>query len=408
LKSTFKKLYHLLPWSRLSPAAQRGLWAHALQYQAVAVGSLYVGVYLFRLSNGYAAPAWHSLCSYFMVPVGYAMAAAVTRMRGPGFAMRLGLLVYALFQAIILCLGDQAVVWAGSLGLLWGIGNGLYWQAWVLLIMDLSTEGADRDTMMGGNQGVYFLANLTGAPLAGWFLGRFIGTQGYPWAFGLSLILFAASAWVSLPLKGKIHPGSNAVRRLLIIRKPRGWKPLLFSAGLMGVSSVAMLFLPMLLAYDVGRNEGLGGLYAFGSAVVGFSGTWAFSRFSKPESRGSILIGAALTVLCCTLPLAYHRSLGLVMLYGLGMAVALSLFNVPIFATHIRVVQSNPHFAYHRADAMFIREWTLMLGRALACGTVLWGVSSLNSQGLTWLLVGVALTPLLNYLVMRRYVSGPV
>jgi len=153
--------------------------------------------------------------------------------------------------------------------------------------MDLSTEGADRDTMMGGNQGVYFLANLTAAPLAGLFLARFVGTGGYPWAFGLSLILFAASIWVSLPLQGKIHPGSSAVRRLLVIRKPRGWKPLLFSAGLMGVSSVAMLFLPMILAYDVGKSEGLGGLYALGSAVVGFSGTWAFSHFSKPISEAA-------------------------------------------------------------------------------------------------------------------------
>jgi len=78
------------------------------------------------------------------------------------------------------------------------------------------------------------------------------------------------------------------------------------------------------------------------------------------------------TVVCCTLPLATHRSLPLVMLYGLGQAVALSLFNVPIFATHLRVVQSNPHFAYRRADAMYLREWPLMLGRswpaARSCG----------------------------------------
>lgn len=395
-----------LPWSSLNSRARRGLLAHALHWQAVCVGQLYVGVYLFRLSHGYAAPAWHALCSYATVPLGSALGAALTRRWGPGASVRAGLFVYAAFQAAILALGDGAVDWAGSLGLWWGLGVGLYWQGWVLLMMDFSTEGSDRDTMMGGNQAASFFASLTAAPLAGYFLGRALGTAGYPWAFGLSFIFFAGAAWLTLPLKGTSHPQDSALRQLLAGPKPPGWIACMFSSVLMGVMTVGNLFLPMLLAYAVGKDEGLGGLYAFATALVGFTGSWAISRLGHPERRSSFLLGAALAVLVFSLPLALHRSLALVMLYGVGMALSLALFNVPLFAAHIRIIEGGALFARHRADAMALREGAIAVGRCGASAVVLWGVHDLASTGLTCLLVGVALTPLLNYLVMHRHLNA--
>jgi len=41
-----------------------------------------------------------------------------------------GLGVYSAYQALILWLGVGAAPWAAPLGALWGLGVGLYWQAW--------------------------------------------------------------------------------------------------------------------------------------------------------------------------------------------------------------------------------------------------------------------------------------
>ncbi len=394
-----------LPWLKLQAPARRALTVHALHWQAVAIGQLYVGVYLYRLSHGYALPAWHAFWSYLTVPLGSALGASLTRRWGPGAALQAGLFVYASFQAVILGLGDHAVAWAGSLGAWWGVGVGLYWQAWTLSMMDLTIEGNDRDVIMGGDQAVYFFANFTAAPLAGWFLGSFSGTAGYPWAFGLSLLLFSAAAWLSRSLEGKAHPGHSSLLRLLRVRKPVGWNACMLSAVLMGVMTVGTLFLPMLLAYDVGKGEGMGGLYALATALLGFAATWAISRFGHPERRGGFLLFAAATVALLTLPLAWHRSLALVMLYGMAMAVSLSWFNVPLFAAHLRLIEADRHFGHRRAEAIYIREIFIAVGRCCASAVVVWGVVDISSRGLTWLLVGVAFTPLLNYLVMRRYLS---
>jgi YQGE family putative transporter len=392
-----------LPWSDLSPQAKRGLLTHALHWQAVQVGQLYVSVFLFRLSHGYALPALHAICQYALIPPGYWLAAVMTRRWGAATSLRTGLTVYAIYQACILALGPGAAAWAGPLGALWGLGVGLYWQAWVLLIIDYSRDGHDRDAMLGSNQALYFLANFTGAPVAGLFLARFSGTTGYPWAFGAALLLFAAAWTVSLGLKGQPHHGAGAVRRLLKVRKPKGWNASMLSTVFMGLMNVGALFLPMLLAYESGGSEGYGGVYAALTALAGFVASALVGRWGHPERRGGWLFWSACSVAVLVFPLALHRAYGLVLLYGLGTAIAMSAFNVPLFATQISIMESEPRFRHRRADAMFIREWPLALGRCIACGTILFFVQDMRSFALGALLSFLALCPLMNYATLRPW-----
>lgn len=395
-----------LPWSRLSSPARRGLLAHALHWQAVQIGQLYVAVYLFRMGHGYGLPALHALCSYLLVPLGYWAAAFLARAKGAGHGYRLGVGIYAAYQALVLALGPAAAAWAAPLGALWGLGVGAYWQSWVLLMVDLSDEGRDRDAMLAANQAVFFLASFTGAPLAGWFLAHFNGTGGYPFAFGASLALFCAAWLVSRPLRTRPQHGGSAVLRLLSVRKPQGWNAMLLSALLMGFLSVGTMFLPMLIAYEAGGSEGWGGNYAAFTALAGFGVTILLARTGHPEKRGGFVLRAGLLVTALILPLVFSRHYSLVLLYGLGMAVAASAFNVPLFAAHIRVVEADPRFCHRRADALFLREIPLNVGRVLACAIVLWGVKDLHSRALSLLLVLLALTPLLNYAVLRPWLDG--
>ncbi len=395
-----------LPWTRLSGPAKRALLVHALHWQAVQIGNLYVGVFLFRASQTYALPAWHAFCSYLAIPVGYWIAGLLTRRHGPGASLRLGLAVYGIFQAAIFLLGPDAVHWAGSLGFFWGLGVGLYWQAWVLLMVDISEEGSDRDAVLGSNQAVYFLATFTGAPLAGWFLSRADGTQGYPYVFGIGFTLFVLAWIVSLPLLGKPQHGSSSLKRLLIARKPAGWNAGIVTALLMGAMSVGTMFLPMLMSYQSGGGEGHGGLYAALTAMGGFLASWMVAHLGHPERRKGFLLWSAVAFFVAALPMALTRSYGILVIYGLGSAMAMSVFNIPLFAAQIRIVESNPRFKHRRADAMLLREIPLNVGRALACAVVLWGVTDLSSPALGPLFGVLAFIPFINYFIMRRYLGG--
>lgn len=397
----------LAGFRRLSPAAKRGLLTHLLQWQALQIGSLYVGVYLFKLGHGFRLPAWYALWNYVGVPIGYWLAANGTRRWGPGASLRLGLVAFALTQGLILALGGQAGDWAMPLGLMWGLGIGLYWQAWVLLIVDLSDEGSDRDLMLGANQASYFVASLTGAPLAGLYLAWAGGTRGYPVVFGTGLALFLASWLVSLPLRGKPQHGASALGRLIKARKPVGWTPGLITSFLAGVLSVGAMFLPLLMSVDMGGNERQGGGYTALNAVAGLLASLAVTRLGHPERRQGFIFWSALAAAALTLPLVFVRSWDLVLVYGLGMAVVQSLFNVPVFAAQISIIESSPRFLHRRADAMLLREIPLNVGRCCACAVVLWGVSDSRSPAMTALLFVLAVAPLTSYALLRQRLKAP-
>lgn len=394
-------------WGRLSPPARRGLLVHALQWQAVQVGSLFTSVYLFRLGGGYRLPALYALFSYAAVPAGYWLAAHLARTRGSGAALRSGLAVFALAQALVLGLGTGAADWVLPLGLLWGLGVGLYWQAWVLLIVDLTDEHEDRDRMLGANQACYFIAGLSGVPLAGAWITWAGGTRGYGAVFAAVLALFVAAWWLSLPLAGRPQHGSSALGRLLRARKPAGWAAGMWSAVATGLLSVGSQFLPMLLSYDVGGDEGHGGVYTAFTAFAGFVTASLVARLGHPERRGALVGWSALAVCLLTLPLALLRSYSMVLVYGLGMAVSMSVYNMPLFAAQIRIIEADRHFRHRRGDALFLRELPLAAGRITACAAVLWGAAWRGGAGMSVLLGVLAATPLLCYAVLRDHLSGP-
>jgi hypothetical protein len=162
----------------------------------------------------------------------------------------------------------------------------------------------------------------------------------------------------------------------------------------------------MLISFETGGNEGHGGNYTALNAAAGFVASYYVARLGHPERRAGFLFWSALAVALFTLPLALERGYGVTLLYGFGMAVAMSVFNVPLFAAHIRIIESNPRFAHRRADAMLLREAPLNLGRALAACVVLWGVEGLESRLLSLLLLAMAFAPLLNFALMRRHLKA--
>ncbi|WP_460907293.1 hypothetical protein, partial [Staphylococcus aureus] len=93
-----------------------------------------------------------------------------------------------------------------------------------------------------------------------------------------------------------------------------------------------------LITFETGGSEGKSGAYAARTAVAGFAAAMLVARLGHPERRGGFLRWSAVAVAALTLPLAFDRSYGLVMLYGLGMAMAMSVFNVPLFAAQIRII----------------------------------------------------------------------
>jgi YQGE family putative transporter len=390
------------PWHGLDPSARRGLLAHALFWQAMAMAFQFINIYVFRLSQGYAKPALYQIWSNATIPLGFALGAWIARRRSGVASFRGGLIMYQVFLVTVLILRERCVDWLFLLGLISGIATGLYWQGWTLILLEV--EDSNRDSMMGTSQWVYFVAYLTGAPLAGWFLSRFAGLEGYTYIY-IAATLMLALAWrVSLPLKTKRLHGAGAFKRLLKARKPRGWNAFLLSSGLAGLMSVSVMFLTILVSYEAKGNETGTGSYNVLNAGCGFLAAWGMARLGKPNNRRWLLMAGALVSLLATLPLVFDRSFLMILLYGAGMAISLSFYSVPLFSTHLRIIDKSPRFRARRADVLTMREIMIDGGRIVGNLFILLAVHNIDSSGLSWFFVAIAVLPLLNAWLMRDFV----
>ncbi len=392
-----------MPWHGLDMQARRGLLAHALYWQAAAIAFQFVNIYIFRLSHGYAKPALYQIWSNGCIPAGFALGSWIARRRSSSATFRSGLLVFLFFLIAMLVLRERCVEWIPLIGLLSGLAIGLYWQGWTLVMMDLS-ENHQRDAMLGTSQWVYYVAYLTSAPLAGWFLSRFSGLEGYSWVFAVATLMLAMAWIVSLPLKTSRLHGGGSFKRLMKARKPAGWGYMAVSAMLTGLFSVSAMFLSILISYEAKGSETGTGSYNFLNAACGFVAAWVISRSAKPRNRLRILWISALVTALFTLPLALNRGFLMILLYGAGMAVTLCFYNVPLFSTHLRIIDDAPRFKARRADALTFREIFIDGGRVLGYAFVMLAVTNIDSASLSWFFVAIAVLPLINTWLMRRFV----
>jgi YQGE family putative transporter len=363
----------------------------------------FINIYLFRLGHGYRDPALFQIWTNGMIPLGFMLGSAIARRRSSAGAYRAGLFFHLVLLLVVLSLRQDCVKQIPLIGTIYGLGAGLYWQGWILMVVDLSDDST-RDSMLGTQQWVYFVSGLTGAPLAGWFLATYSDLQGYNYIFAFSSFFLAAAWAVSLPIQSKPLHGAGSALRLLKARKPKGFWAMNASSALMGLLSVSAMFLSALIAYEAKGNEKGTGSYTFVNAALGFLAAWWMARAGKPASRLRTMWIAAAAVALVTLPLAFHRSFAAILLYGAGMAIALSFYNVPLFSTHLRVLSENPHFHARRADALAIREGAINLGRVAGFAFILAYVGNIGSGALGLFFLAIALTPLLNTWLMRRHV----
>ena len=391
------------PWHALSPPARRALLCHALYWQAVIMAFTFVNVYLFRLGHGYADPAYYQMLANAVIPLGFVAGAYIARRQSSAATYRAGLILHEVFLLLILILRERCVDHLFVVGILSGLATGFYWQGWILMMVDLSGEES-RDAMLGSQQWVYFVAGLTGAPLAGWFLSPFADLQGYNYVFAFSSLLFAAAWWVSRPIQTSRLHGAPSLLRLIKARKPHGWAAMSFSSVLMGLLSVSALFLTTLISFESKGNESGTGQYTLLNAGLGFAATWFMARYGARQTRLRTLAWAGLVVAVVALPLAFQRSFALIMLYGAGMAIALSFFNVALFVSHLSILSSKASFHARRADALVMRESWIAVGRVAGYAFIMLMVGNIDSKALGFFFVAIAVTPLLNTWVMRRYV----
>lgn len=322
-------------------------------------------------------------------------------------ALRIGTGLSGFFYLLVLCAGVQAVKYIWPLGILLGASLGLFWLAFNVAYFEVT----DRNTRDKFNGWVGLLGSITGVVgpwISGLMIARMEDDTGYRVIFTISLGVYAAGVILSFFLQKRKVPGGyewmEPVRRLS--QHGSAWRPLSLSLVAQGSREGVFSFLVALLVYVVTKQEWKLGQFTLITSAVAFVSFWAVGKWLQPRYRSTgMLVGAILLVLVL-LPLLWRMEYSTLLMTGIGTALFLPLYLLPMISASFDLVGTTGEDADRRVELIVLRELCLMIGRVL--GTLVFiGTLSISKTpaSMVWLLIGLGIAPVIGWAFMRNVLT---
>ncbi|MEO3943891.1 MFS transporter [Gorillibacterium sp. CAU 1737] len=391
------------PEKRLSQDAKLSLIIHFLFQFGASMSGVFLNLYLWRLTESLTINGIYNIINFGISPFAFAVGGWLAKKRDPLFVYRIGIAWIAIFYLVVLLVQERVVELYPWFALLGGIGGGLYWVGYLVLMYDVCTE-ANRIRYLAFNTIFFTAAGLAGPAIAGFVIARSGQLSGYLIVFASTFVLLLLAAVGSL----KIRPILSRRKRYflhfgpLIMLRNREWLIGLGGYLVLGLFQGSMLFLPNILLYRVLAREDfigyLGVLFSGVSIVVAYF----ISRYAREERRTTYLwvAGIGLAGGAAILQIGY----GVASI--LGFLVMNALFSPlqgnTMTSFYFGVTSRLPLKGQLRVEAVVFREAFLNLGRILSISVLIVFAADLATDKLTLILLVTACTQLVLPLMVRQ------
>lgn len=173
-----------------------------------------------------------------------------------------------------------------------------------------------------------------------------------------------------------------------------------------GAREGVFAFLIALLVYLATAQEYKLGQFSLITSAVALVSYWAAGKWFKPQYRSKGMFIGALILLVVLLPLLWKVTYGTLLIMGIGSAVAMPLYVLPMISAGFDMMGTSGENVEKRVELVVLRELCLMLGRL--CGLVIFIVTVLNAPSLrmlTWLIIVLGASPLIGWIFMRKLLN---
>lgn len=276
----------------------------------------FFNIYFLRLSESFILNLIYNALMYFFTPAGFWAGGWIAKRYDRLYTFRISLVMYILFFAMILALGEGIVAWYGLIAFFQGLAAGLYWSGFLVLQFDVSSR-LNRLRYIGISSVVLTLANLLGPLVGGQLINGGSNLTGYLYAFAATLAFFIVVYMLSF-LIGK----QSARRRRYLLalapamaRRNPMWSRMLALWFCTGFLEGLILFIPALLLFAVFERESVVSVLLAANALVSALSSWVISRFGRMEHAQRCMMAAP-----------YGIALGALLLSGGMGAVQVVLF----------------------------------------------------------------------------------
>jgi YQGE family putative transporter len=330
---------------------------------AMGLSSIFINVFFWEETNSFIIIAIYNLMQYITTPIAFILAGMLAKKKNGVWSLRIGLLMYILFYALILFNGNKGTLYIYFLGIVFGIAVGFYWLAFNTLSFDF-THVNNRDTFNGFNGSCSGIAAAIAPITSAYIISKFAGFKGYKVVFAMTLIIFIILILISIILKCNNY-SSRLDYKKIFSSSYKEWNIIRKSTTFWGFRDVIIVFLVNILIIQTTKNEILLGKFALIASLISSVSYILVQKVIKPSRRElSISIGT-IGSFVATWGLIINISYSTLLIYVIMDAFFLPFFLIQLSSSSFNVID-KVHEGDMRVEYMINRDIALNRGRIIS------------------------------------------
>lgn len=367
---------------------------------AIGLSGIFVNVFIWKETNSFIVIAIYNLVNYIFVPITFVLAGILAKRKNGIGSLRIGLLIYALFYALILLVGNREIFYICFLGVVHGMATGFYWLAFNTLSFDF-TDTTNRDTFNGFNGSFSGISSAIAPIISAYIISRFSGITGYRVVFIMTLSIFLLLSLVSIILKCE-NCSSKIDFKKAFSRNCEEWESIRKAVVFWGFRDVIIVFLVNILIMETTKSElSLGKFALIGSLISSASFILVQKIIKPPHRRLSIAIGTIgsfLAICALVMKISYNT----LFTYITIDAFFLPFFTIQLSSSTFNVI-NRAHEENMRIEYMINKDLMLNSGRVISLTILIILLTTFkNSSILKFYLAFIGLAPILSGYFLRK------
>lgn len=395
----------------LMPKAGVVILMNALYSVADSLCSVFVSVYFYINSMDVTLVFQHYVTLYIATPIAFIFAGWYAKTRDRTYVFRIGLILHAIYYALLLYLQEESVNHVIALGAFFGITWGFFWAGNNTFQFDYSTGAKGREYFLGLISSVGSAAKLVAPFLSGAIIAASATPErGYHVIFSVALVIYLVAILASFRIPHVRTGRPFRIRRALFPpREHRDWRLILLaSASLAGSFHIFHFLMGILMYMQSGTEVAVGG-YVSLQGLVSVITAFVVGHFVVPETRSRYMFWGVVFLVLAGAVVTWQITLVTLVIFAFLRSVSLPLFGIPHTAVRFEVMQDTAGMSDERIEYLCAWEVPLAIGRVVMMSSIMGLYALAGVSGLRFAVLLLCLIRIATYLLVTQvsFVKNP-
>jgi YQGE family putative transporter len=369
---------------------------------AITLAGTFVNVYLIRLTGNLGLIILQSIMSFSSLLIAFLLGTKLLHKLSINRILGIGVVSTITYYALILILKEKASDILMFLGVFNGIGSGLYYFSFNLLVGKVVAE-ENRHRFFGYQSSFGYVFGVVAPAVSGFIIVSFTALTGYYILFGMALILFVLAIIILTKITDTEMETDYHILKALRA-KNKYWRTNLYINTSFGMREIIYTQIFAVFAYKLITNEQtVGNLISMMSFISVLSGVFIASKFTNRTQEKFYLRAAVLYFLAFMSLSLFPSSITLTFTY-IVLGITISWYSV-IYQTLKYKLSNYPSDGISSSDYIIASEFPMAAGRITGLIISL-GLNYFLGDGVySVLFVIISVMLLIDYAVIKKSVN---